>query len=166
MVDKGPRILAIAGIPVPDYMHGSAQLVPGASPERNYIYAAKDRLDGFNSRERAVRDGQFKYIKNSLPNIPGAQHIAYRDRLATMQTLWQYLSAGKLNTAQRFWFEPRPAEELYNIDSDPHEINNLADSAEHVATLARMRRVLLDWRGMIKLDIEAIAAPGTSTVSL
>ena len=148
-VDIGPSVLTLAGIPVPDYMHGSAQLVPGASPKRDYIYAAKDRLDGFNFRERAVRDGQFKYIVNLLPGMPGATHIAYRDQLATMQTLWQQFTAGKLNAAQRFWFEPRPAEELYNIDSDPHEINNLADSAEHVATLARMRQVLLDWRGTV-----------------
>ncbi len=148
-VDIGPSVLAIAGIPVPDYMHGSAQLVPGASPERNYIFAAKDRLDGFNSRERAVRDGQFKYIKNSLPNIPGAQHITYRDRLATMQTLWQYLSAGKLNTAQRFWFEPRPAEELYDIVADPHEINNIVDSSKHISTLDRMRSALTDWQSRI-----------------
>jgi N-sulfoglucosamine sulfohydrolase len=107
-VDIGPSVLTMAGIPVPDYMPGSAQLVPDVSPERDYIYAAKDRIDGFNFRERAVRDGQFKYIKNLLPNMPGAQHITYRDRLATMQTLWQHLSAGKLNAAQRFWFEPRP----------------------------------------------------------
>ena len=148
-VDIGPSVLTLAGIPIPDYMHGSAQLVPGASPKRDYIYAAKDRLDGFKFRERAVRDGQFKYILNLHPDRTGATHIVYRDQLATMQTLWQQFAAGKLNAAQRFWFESRPAEELYELDSDPHEINNLADSAEQVATLARMRRALLDWRGAI-----------------
>lgn len=148
-VDIGPSVLTLAGIPVPDYMHGSAQLVPDATPKRDYIYAAKDRLDGFNFRERAVRDGQFKYILNLQPDRAGATHIAYRDQLATMQTLWQQFAAGKLNAAQRFWFGSRPAEELYDIDSDPHEINNLADSAQQVATLARMRRALLDWRGVI-----------------
>ena len=148
-VDVGPSVLTLAGIPVPAYMHGSPQLVPGASPKRDYIYAAKDRLDGFNFRERAVRDSQFKYINNLLPDMPGAQHIIYRDQLASMQTLWQQFAAGKLNAAQRFWFESRPAEELYDIGSDPHEINNLADSADQVATLARMRTALLDWRGVI-----------------
>ena len=148
-VDIGPSVLTLAGIQVPDYMHGSAQLVPNASPERDYIYAAKDRLDGFNFRERAVRDGQFKYINNLLPDKPGATHITYRDQLATMQALWQQQAAGKLNAAQRFWFEPRPAEELYDIVVDPHEINNLADSAEQAATLTRMRSALTDWRGAI-----------------
>ncbi len=145
-VDIGPSVLTIAGIPVPDYMHGSAQLVPGASPKRDYIYAAKDRLDGFNFRERAVRDGQFKYIANLLPGLPGATHITYRDQLATMQTLWQQFGADKLNAAQRLWFEPRPAEELYDIVADPHEINNLINSVEQAATLARMRSALTDWR--------------------
>jgi N-sulfoglucosamine sulfohydrolase len=148
-VDIGPSVLTLAGLPVPDYMHGSGQLVPGASPKRDYIYAAKDRLDGFNFRERAVRDGQFKYIVNLLPGMPGATHIAYRDQLLSMQTLWQQFTAGKLNAAQRFWFEPRPAEELYDIVADPYEINNLIDSADYAATLARMRDALTDWRSAI-----------------
>ncbi len=148
-VDIGPSVLTLAGLPVPDYMHGSGQLVPGASPKRDYIYAAKDRLDGFNFRERAVRDGQFKYIVNLLPGMPGATHIAYRDQLLSMQTLWQQFTAGKLNAAQRFWFEPRPAEELYDIVADPYEIKNLIDSADYAATLARMRDALTDWRSAI-----------------
>lgn len=145
-VDIGPSVLTIAGIPIPDYMHGSAQLVPDASIKRDYIYASKDRLDGLSFHERAVRDDQFKYIKNFLPDRPGAQHIVYRDKLATMQTLWQHFESGKLNAAQRSWFEPRPAEELYDILADPHEINNLANSAKHKDTLARMRKTLKNWR--------------------
>ena len=144
-VDIGPSILAMAGIPIPDYMHGSAQLIPNASPKRSYIYAAKDRLDDFNFYERAVRDGQFKYIKNFLPDRPGAQHIIYRDKMASMQTLWQHLDSGKLNTAQRLWFEPSPKEALYDIQSDPHEVNNLANSAKHHNTLVRMREALTNW---------------------
>lgn len=144
-VDIGPSILAIAGIPIPDYMHGSAQLIPNARPKRSYIYAAKDRLDDFNFYERAVRDGQFKYIKNFLPDRPGAQHIIYRDKMASMQTLWQHLEGGKLNTLQRLWFEPSPKEALYDIQADPHEVNNLANSAKHHNTLMRMREALSNW---------------------
>ena len=41
-VDIGPSVLTIAGIPVPDYMHGSAQLVPGASPKKR-LYLCRQR---------------------------------------------------------------------------------------------------------------------------
>jgi arylsulfatase A-like enzyme len=148
-VDIGPSILTLAGIPIPDYMHGSAQLVANASPKRQYIYASKDRLDDFNFYKRAVRDGQFKYIKNYRPNSPGAQPIIYRDKMASMQTLWQQLAAGTLNSAQRLWFEPTPAEALYDIQADPHEVNNLVNSAKHQDTLVRMRAALNNWRDSV-----------------
>ncbi len=40
-----------------------------------------------------------------------------------------------------------PAEELYDLSADPHEIHNLAasDSSEHQAALARLRGVLEKW---------------------
>jgi hypothetical protein len=38
-----------------------------------------------------------------------------------------------------------PEEELYDLESDPHEIENLAGRPEHRATQARLRRVLDDW---------------------
>ena len=148
-VDIGPSILTLAGIPIPDYMHGSAQLVANASPKRQYIYASKDRLDDFNFYERAVRDNQFKYIKNFNPKSPGAQPIIYRDNLASMQTLWQQLAAGKLNTSQRLWFEPTPAEALYDIQADPHEVNNLVNSAKHRDRLVQMRSALNSWRDSV-----------------
>jgi arylsulfatase A-like enzyme len=148
-VDIGPSILTLAGIPIPDYMHGSAQLVANASTKRQYIYASKDRLDDFNFYERAVRNDQFKYIKNFNPKSPGAQPIIYRDKMASMQTLWQQLAAGTLNSAQSLWFEPTPAEALYDIQADPHEINNLANSAKHQDTLVQMRKALKNWRNSV-----------------
>ena len=38
-----------------------------------------------------------------------------------------------------------PAEELYDIVADPHETNNLANSAEHAAVLKELRGVLEQW---------------------
>ena len=127
-------------------MQGTAQLTLQPAPEQEYIYASKDRLDEFTFRERAVRNKQFKYILNLMPGKPGAQHISYRDQLPMMMELWQQYEAGKLNPVQRFWFEPRPEHELYEIVADPYEINNLAGKPEYSKTLEQMENALESWR--------------------
>ena len=50
--------------------------------------------------------------------------------------------AGKLNAAQRQFFEARPVEALYDIEADPHEINDLIGNPENVGVLKDLRRRL------------------------
>jgi len=55
-------------------------------------------------------------------------------------------SEGKLNTAQaKFMASHRPTEELYDIKTDPWELNNLAALPEYAQTLARLQSVLDKW---------------------
>jgi arylsulfatase A-like enzyme len=143
-VDLGPTVLSIAGVSVPENMHGSPVLADD-SAEREYVYAAKDRLDEFPFRERAVRDKRYKYIRNFIPDSPGGTHLAYRDQLGIMAELWEFEGSGKLNDAQAHWFKPRPAEELYDLDNDPHETNNVAAAPAYAETLERMRDGMDTW---------------------
>src|SRR5262249_50819514 len=39
----------------------------------------------------------------------------------------------------------RPAEELYDCKADPHELNNVADKAEHADAKGRLRAILDKW---------------------
>ncbi|MCC2670901.1 MAG: atsG, partial [Armatimonadetes bacterium] len=53
---------------------------------------------------------------------------------------------GKLTPEQSLFFAPhRPAEELYDLRNDPHEVRNLAGLTEHRATLAELRGKLDGW---------------------
>jgi N-sulfoglucosamine sulfohydrolase len=53
---------------------------------------------------------------------------------------------GKLTEAQRSCFvSPRPTEELYDVDADPHELVNLAGDPKHAKVLDDMRRALSEW---------------------
>ena len=42
-------------------------------------------------------------------------------------------------------FQRRPAEELYDLAEDPHELNNLADDPAHQKLLASLRKKLDAW---------------------
>jgi hypothetical protein len=54
--------------------------------------------------------------------------------------------AGKLTPAQSACFiSPRPAEELYDVNADPHELINLAGNRRYAEVLGEMRRALSAW---------------------
>jgi hypothetical protein len=40
---------------------------------------------------------------------------------------------------------PRPAEELYDVDADPHGLHDLAGDPRYAGTLADLRRALSGW---------------------
>ena len=53
---------------------------------------------------------------------------------------------GKLNGVQKLWFaRTKPPEELYDLDHDPHEINNLAATSRHRDKLNELRAALDRW---------------------
>ncbi|MEH6549881.1 MAG: sulfatase [Pseudomonadales bacterium] len=144
-VDIGPSVLSMAGVDVPAFMQGYASLTADGH-SRDYVFASKDRLDEFPFRERVVRGQRYKYLYNYQPGEPGARHLAYRDKLEMMRELWALYETGQLNAAQSFWFEPRPQEELYDLELDPYEINNLADDPRFNNELVRMRQALKSWQ--------------------
>jgi hypothetical protein len=53
---------------------------------------------------------------------------------------------GKLTPLQsRIFQAPRPAEELYDVVTDPLEINNLANNPRYAKPLAELRAKLKQW---------------------
>ena len=55
-------------------------------------------------------------------------------------------SSGKLTPAQSVYFvQPRPKEELYDCQADPHETTNLISEPAHQKNLAELRATLDGW---------------------
>lgn len=145
-VDLAPTVLSIAGVEIPAHLQGRAFLGEQQAEPRDYIYAARDRMDERYDLIRAVRDKRFKYIRNYEPFKPYAQWISYAEEGPTMQELRRLHAEGNLNDVQELFFrETKPFEELYDLEADPHELNNLAGSSEHQQLLERMRAAHLEW---------------------
>ncbi|HNR32505.1 MAG TPA: sulfatase, partial [Candidatus Hydrogenedentes bacterium] len=144
--DFGATVLSLAGVPVPKHIQGVPFLGAQAGPEREYVYAARDRMDERYDMMRAVRDRRYKYIRQFLPHLPYAQPVVYGELMPTMQE-WRRLAAeGALQGAPALFMRARkPLEELYDLENDPFELDNLAEAPEHRETLERMRARLESW---------------------
>ena len=147
VMDIGPTFLSMAGVTVPDYMHGKAFLGAAAGEGHDYVFATRDRFDQHYDMVRASRDTRWKYIRHWMPNHPYQGWVSFRNHHPIMEELWRLHVAGELDEAQaRFFASTRPQEELYDTEADPHEINNLADDPAHRAELERHRARLAEWQ--------------------
>ncbi len=161
LIDLGPTVLSLAGVPIPSHIQAQPFLGDQKKSSRRYIYAHRDRMDEAYDMMRAVRDKRYKYIRNFFPGRPYAQHIAYCEEMPTMMEMRRLYkdhmnalspSYGKaLDDIQLLFFRPeKPVEELYDTSVDPHEVRNLAGSADHQEILKRMRAELERWMSETK----------------
>jgi arylsulfatase A-like enzyme len=146
-VDFAPTVLSLTGIGIPDHLQGQAFAGSRKATPRDYIYAAKDRMDPAMDNQRAVRDKRYKYIRNYMPERPYVQFLPYRDQMSLMQELFRYEKEGKLDQIQALWFQKtKPIEELYNTWEDPYEVNNLASDPRSHDILEHLRDKHLKWK--------------------
>ena len=138
-VDLAPTVLSLAGLPAPAYFQGRAFAGPARAPGPGFTHMFRDRMDERYDLVRAVTDGRWRYLRNYLPHLPHGQHLDYLWKQASMVEWEAQYRAGKLNPAQRAFFESRAPEELYDCTADPDNVHNLAADPAHAATLVRLR---------------------------
>ena len=148
-IDLAPTMLDRVGAEKPIGMQGRSFLGEHAEPSREYAFGARDRCDETVFRIRTVRDARYRYIRNFTPEKPFLQANEYKERSYPVWNLLKQLDAqGQLTPTQKLLTAPTmPPEELYDLQSDPHEIRNLATSQDPVDrdALRRLRKVLEQW---------------------
>jgi arylsulfatase A-like enzyme len=133
--DLCPTLLDLAGVPEPTGLDGRSFL-PALSGEayapREDIFAEMTWHDQYNPM-RAVRTERYKYIRN------------FGDRPLVFVPLDIYRECRDQELVQSFYRSRRPAEELYDLQADPLERNNLIDDPAHAAVAAALRQRVTDW---------------------
>ncbi len=143
-IDLAPASLAVAGLPIPGNMEGVDFLKKDREP-RAYLVAARDRCDFTYERIRTVVTPRFKYLKNYLTDRP-FMNPSYKDPWPVSQEMRRMMAAGEMNETQLLFFgDEKPAEELYDLANDPHEIRNLARDPKFQKVLAQHRDLLSGW---------------------
>ena len=145
-IDIAALSLGLAGIEIPKVMQASDILAKDYQP-RDAVFSARDRCDESVDHIRSVRTLRFKYIRNFLPQRPLLQPCAYKDKKSILVALRAAYEAGTLNELQEeLLFSPtRAPEELYDLQVDPHETNNLADDPQRSGMLKQLRARLDRW---------------------
>jgi arylsulfatase A-like enzyme len=171
-VDLAPTLLSLVDVKPSAPMQGRAFLGSHRqTPSTNavvFLYA--DRFDETYGMRRGLTDGRWKYIRRFTPDLPAAPYSNYVLGMNSWRAWEQAAKAGKLTGEHAHLWQPgQVVEQLFDLERDPWETNNLAADPAQAERLAgwreRLRRTMLETRdtGLVP---EAMFAqlPGGQTV--
>ncbi|MEW6304621.1 MAG: sulfatase-like hydrolase/transferase [Verrucomicrobiota bacterium] len=143
-VDLAPTLLSLAGVKPPAHLQGHAFMGAHEAPPQPFIYGFRGRMDERFDLVRTVRDERYVYIRNYMPHKIYGQHVSYMFETPTTRVWKKMHDEGKLNAAQDIFWNTKAPEELYDLQNDPDEVNNLAGSPAHQDVLKRLRQAQQD----------------------
>ncbi len=141
-VDFAPTVLDLAGVKPPSWQQGNPFLGPHPAPPPEYLFGHRGRMDERPDLMRSLTDGRFVYVRNYLPHLIYGQRIDYMFQTPTTRVWKELYDAGTLTPPRTYFWERKPAEELYDLQSDPDEVKNLAAVPEQAARLKQYRSAL------------------------
>ncbi len=148
LLDLTATTLWVAGAARPPLMQSHIFLGRRADPPRTYAFGARDRIDETVMRLRSAHEGRYHYIRNFTPGAGFTTLNRYKEKCFPVKPLMRRLLAqGKLTGPPAELMRPFPDEQLYDLQTDPHEIRNLAasDVPQHREALLRLRAALDAW---------------------
>ncbi|MCP4941006.1 MAG: sulfatase [Planctomycetaceae bacterium] len=159
--DLAPTFIEVAGLAPPAEMTGRSILdilqnqTSKLQPARDHALIAMERHDGCRKGGkgypcRAIRTSKFLFILNHEPSrwpsgSPDASVCARAipygeiDTSPTKTLMMKATTNEQLQQLQQLAFGLRPAEELYDLTSDPWQLKNVAGDPKYSADLDRLR---------------------------
>ena len=155
LLDIAPTLVDVAGRKAPKQYEGQSLkdfAMTGATTEwRNNLfseYTSHTTIDYWPMR--SVRNDRYKMIVNKLAGTTEGEFILTGGRVQSeggSPDIYAALKAPK-GSSSRIAYEQiknPPPVELYDLKKDPYELNNLAESPEHQATLKELSMTLTKW---------------------
>ncbi len=175
LLDIGPTLLEVAGLPIPTEMNGRSfyrQLLSSEGgwidPQRDSVVVGRERhvdqarLGNLPFPMRALRTKDFLYIRNFKPDrwpVGDPDHIEqfrdwndnerhakgpYRDIDESLTKAWLINNrhVSEAAYAIELTLNKRPFEELYELATDPDQLDNIAELPTAVATKTQLSKKL------------------------
>ncbi|MFN9720451.1 MAG: sulfatase, partial [Planctomycetota bacterium] len=150
-MDILPTLIEVAEGSVPDRIDGKSFLTVlrnADHPHRDAIFATHTGDGSKNVYPcRSMRTSRWHYIRNLHPEFRYTTHI---DRVQGPERdywlSWEKAAKSDPEAARIVArYRQRPAHELYDLDADPFELNNLAENPNHADRLQEMSAALNEW---------------------
>lgn len=148
VIDLAPTILDLANIPVPNNMVGKsfAGIISNPNLEgRKHVFSERN-WHNCDEHMRSVRTEKYKLISNAYIELP---HGTPADITAspTWKSLYDAKQKSKLTKQQSLIFQvPRDEYELYDLENDPEEYNNLIYDSNYKQIAEELKEVLENWK--------------------
>lgn len=161
-VDFAPSFVEAAGLSQ-NSMSGQSlwALLEGEKQDRNQVYLERERHGNVRKGNlsypmRAIRNRDYLYIWNPMPerNPAGDPSVhqsvgQYGDGDHSISKFLIMALEGKAQAGQPDYFQlafgSRPEEELYDVEKDPYQLNNLASNPGFATVKKELRKELLAW---------------------
>ena len=153
-VDFMPTLIDIAGGKPPTDLDGMSFKNVFSGQQT----AFRDRIYGTHTRDwdmnvfpqRCIRDHQYKYILNLLPENTRTTHFTEVEGIheshAVVWNSWVKKAKDNPKIAELVYLtQHHPVEELYDVIADPFELNNLAFLDTSRTILEKMRDDVQQW---------------------
>jgi uncharacterized sulfatase len=141
-VDFAPTVLGLCSIPKPDNMFGNSFLEKEKKHE--YVLSVRDRMDERYEVIRSVRDKRYRYILNFTCHKPYYQWMVTSETSPVMQEIRRLQKEESLpESVSKFAAESKPQMELYDLQNDEYELNNLAYEEKYSSIVKRMHEALI-----------------------
>jgi arylsulfatase A-like enzyme len=141
-IDMPKTWLAITKSAIPPEMQGNIFLGEKQDPPRDNVLLARERMDEVPDMQRALRADRYLYIRNYESFRPNGQFLEYLWQAPSMKAWEAHHKAGKTDAITGAFFRPKQVEELFDCESDPDNVKNLANDPAQAQRLVRMREGL------------------------
>ena len=145
LIDLAPTFLDIIAKDIPSNMEGIALNKVSINKHKDRaIFASTDRFDEAYLFTRSVRIGNFRYVRNYLPFQSALPYNEYRRKAPLFKSWKGNFDNGLLFQDQSHAFKAQPLEALYDLKSDPYELNNLINKKSYNLIIKNLRKKLSD----------------------
>ncbi len=164
LMDLAPTFLEAGGLKPSPEMTGRSflGLLTGAEKggSRNTVFLERERHANVRVGDagypvRAIRTREFLYLRNLRPDRwPAGDPQAHKDPKRafgdcddgpTKNYILDHRDEPGMQKFFQLCFGKRPAEELYDLSKDPHQINNVAGQPAYAAAQKQLRAQLDQW---------------------
>ncbi len=142
-VDLAPTVLSLAGLEIPERMPGAAFMGPRTAEAPALQFGFTTNSGDHFVPTRSVSDGRFKILHAYVPHKPDCLRNFFQWGMPANLAWDSHVLEGGCEKPE--WlaaFRRQRGERLFDLQSDPFQLNDISGDPQHAATLARLRQGL------------------------